>query len=725
MHKELNTSVQYLKSVGPKRAESFREIGINTVCDLLFYLPTRYLDRSNILSSSQVIKYIANGYDGEVTIIGKVTSKSVLRYGRKQLLKVNMDDSKGSFECIWFQGIQYFKTTFNEEEIFAVSAKPVITKYGHLQFTHPDFDRIDKEESEAFQNTGKIIPFYKVPKELKATNLGDKSLRRIISHAVENYSSLLEETLPDSIIKDNNLLNICDAVKSIHFPENHEKLGNAWMRFKYEEIFAFEIMVALKRYNVKHIIPGNSLKTDVKKLKLFLSSLPFELTESQLKVLSDIRKDLESPQPMNRLLQGDVGSGKTIVSLIAMLIAIHNGYQAAMLVPTEILADQHFKTITTLLKGTGITATLLLGGIKKKDKEIILEEIRTNKINLLIGTHALLEEDVVFENIGIVVIDEQHRFGVDQRSKLIHKGKSPDVLIMTATPIPRTLTMTLYGDLDVSIIHEKPRNRKKIKTYLRSENKLPEIFKYITDKAMEGYQSFVVYPLVEESDKIDLKAAQVHYEELKETYLKTVRVGLLHGKMKWQEKEEVMLKFAAKEFDVLISTTVIEVGIDIPDANIIVINDAFRFGLSQLHQLRGRVGRSDKQAYCILVTKPEFLAKASQLEMNYSYMSSKDIDKNKSIVRLNAMINSNDGFELSEIDLKLRGPGDVFGTKQSGLPNLKHVNIYEDSELIHKAKKDAFNIVESDPSLNQPSNLIIKNNLRSNYSSHIYYSLIP
>ena len=725
MHKELKTPVQYLKSVGPKRAESFREIGIETVYDLLFYLPTRYLDRSNILSSSQVIKYTAGGYDGEVTIIGKVLDKKVHRYGRKQLLKVSMEDSKGIFECIWFQGIQYFKSTFNEGEFFAVSAKPVITKYGHLQFTHPDFDRIDKEESEAFRNTGKIIPFYKVPKELKSTNLGDKSLRRIISFAVENYSTLIEETLPESIIRENNLLNLSDTIKNIHFPETYDELAQAKKRFKYEEIFSFELMIALKRFSTKSITHGNSLKTDVKRLKTFLKSLPFELTKSQLNVLSEIRKDLESPAPMNRLLQGDVGSGKTIVSLIAMIIAIHNGYQAALLVPTEILADQHFKNISSLLKGTDIKTSLLIGGTKKKEKEMILNEILTNKTNLIIGTHALLEENVVFDNIGMVVIDEQHRFGVEQRSKLIYKGKSPDVLIMTATPIPRTLTMTLYGDLDVSIINEKPKNRKTVKTYLRSEEKLPDIYKYITDKAKEGCQSFVVYPLVEESDKIDLKAAMVHYEELKDTHLKDVKLGLLHGKMKWQEKEEVMLKFAAKEFDVLISTTVIEVGIDIPDANIIVINDAFRFGLSQLHQLRGRVGRSDQQAYCILVTKSDFISKASQLKLDFTYMSSKDIEKNKSILRLNAMVNITDGFELSEIDLKLRGPGDVFGTKQSGLPNLKHVNIYEDYELINKAKQDAFDIIEDDPGLTKPVNQQIKSNLKNNFSSHIYYSLIP
>lgn len=725
MNKELLTSVQYLKSVGPKRAESFRKIGINSVYDLLFYLPSKYLDRSTIISSDQIYKYVANGFEGEVTIIGRVTEKNTLRYGRKQLLKVEMKDNKGTFECIWFQGIKYFKSIFNPGEFYAISAKPVLTRYGHLQFTHPDFDKLELDESEAFMNTGKIIPFYTVPKELKATNIGDNSLRKIIHSAVKQYSQFLSETLPQKIVSENNLPDIIETINNIHFPESEEKLEKARLRFKYEEIFTLEILVALKRNNIKNIHHGIAFKIFPDKLKDFLKSLPYELTKSQLSALSDIRKDMESDKPMHRLLQGDVGSGKTIVSVISMIIVVHNGFQAAMLVPTEILADQHYHNISKLLEGTGIRISLLLGGIKKSKKEELLEKIRNHETDILIGTHALLEEDVIFKNIGLVVIDEQHRFGVVQRSRIIRKGISPDVLIMTATPIPRTLTMTIYGDLDVSIIKEKPKNRVAIKTIIRSENSLPDIFKYITDKVKEGYQSFIVYPLVEESDKVDLQAAETQYELLIKSHLQNVRVGLIHGKMKWQEKENIMLQFASKFFDVLISTTVIEVGIDIPDANIIVINDAYRFGLSQLHQLRGRVGRSDKQAYCILIVKDEFIKRSSQINYDFSFLSPTQIEKNKSLIRLNAMVTTNDGFELADVDLKLRGPGDIFGIKQSGFPPLKHINIFEDHSIISKAKQDAFDIVNTDPSLSSPEYFSLKENLKNNFTAHIYYSLIP
>jgi len=672
-----------------------------------------------------VLKYLRTGYDGEITIIGKVLEKNTLRYGRKQLFKVVFEDSEGSFDSIWFQGIKFFKNHFNEGEYYAISAKPVMSKYGHLQFTHPDFDRLDLEESTAFQNTGKIIPFYTIPKELKSTNIGDNSLRRILQYAVTNYSELVDETLPQSLIGTHSLLSLKDTISNIHFPESLELLQKARERLKYEEIFMLECFVALKRNNIKNIRKGYSFKIDSEKIKKFLSNLPFELTGSQLNVLSEIKKDMNDGTPMNRLLQGDVGSGKTIVALISMLIAIHNGYQAVLLVPTEILADQHYKNISTLLAKTGIKVALLLGGGKKKDKQQIMDGIQDNQFNLIIGTHALLEDNVEFNNVGIVIIDEQHRFGVAQRSKLIDKGISPDVLVMTATPIPRTLTMTVYGDLDVSVISEKPKNRKAIKTVIRSDEKLPEIYKYIVDKARERIQSYIVYPLVEESDKMDLKSAQEYFILLKDNEFSSLKVGMIHGRMTWQEKEEVMLQFANHNFDVLISTTVIEVGIDVPNANIIVINDAYRFGLSQLHQLRGRVGRSDKQAYCVLVTKNECIRKAAQLKMDFSYMSSSEIELNKSAIRLNAMSETNDGFKLSEIDLKLRGPGDIFGTKQSGFPMLQHVNLFEDYELIKTAKSDAFNLVNDDPSLSANDNLKIKAALKKSFRNHIYYSLVP
>ena len=510
----------------------------------------------------------------------------------------------------------------------------------------------------------------------------------------------------------------------MHFPRSVEELNEAKKRFKYEELFLLEILVALRKYFVKEKVNGISFKVKPEPIKKFLKSLPFELTKDQLKVLNEIRKDMESPKPMNRLLQGDVGSGKTIVALIAMLIAVENDYQTAIMAPTEILANQHFINISKLLKDFNINIRLLIGGQKKSQKNENLEDIELNNVDIIIGTHALLEKNVKFNNLGLVVIDEQHRFGVAQRSKLIYKSHSPDVLIMTATPIPRTLSMTVYGDLDISLIKEMPKDRKPIKTVLRGENKLDEIYKFVIEKAKEGCQTFIVYPLVEDSEKLELKSALTYYEKLTEGYLKNLRVGLLHGKLKWKEKEDIMNRFAQKEFDVLISTTVIEVGIDVPAANIIIINEAQRFGLSQLHQLRGRVGRSNVQAYCILISNIDPKYASKQFSFNFDFLSTSQIEKNKSAIRLNAMIKNESGFDLSEIDLKLRGPGDILGTKQSGFPDLKYADLISDTELIIQAKEDAFEIINDDPRLEKNKNKLIRKNLTENYKENMKYSNI-
>ncbi len=720
----LSTPVQYLKSIGPKRAESFSKIGINTVRDLLYYFPTKYLDRTTILNSLRINQLVINGFDGEVTVIAQVIDKEVIRYGKKQILKVKMMDSTGGFECVWFQGIQFFKNHFDKNEFYAVSGKPVLTRYGHLQFAHPDFDKLAEKESKDFMNTGKIIPFYRVAKELKSTNLGDISLRRIINFAVENYAANIEESLPGEIIKEHSLLPLRDAVMNLHFPSEKELLDKSIERFKFEEFFYLECLVASKKNRIKHLARGIPFHVHKKELKDFLDSLPFELTEAQLRVLQEIREDMETPRPMNRLLQGDVGSGKTIVALIAMIIAAQNDFQSALLVPTEILADQHYKKISQMLEKWGIKVSLLLGGQKKSERNRILESISNGESKIIVGTHALFEENVIFSKLGLIVIDEQHRFGVMQRGSLIQKGVTPDVLIMTATPIPRTLSMTLYGDLDVSVIDQMPKDRKPIKTYLRSEEKLPQVYEFIKEKIKEGYQSILVYPLVEESEKLDLKAAETHFEELRSTVFSDCRVDMIHGKMKWRDKEEVMNRFAAKDFDILVATTVVEVGIDIPDANIIVINDSFRFGLSQLHQLRGRVGRSSKQAYCLLITKNDFLSDSIINNINLDYLSQAQIDRHKSFIRLNAMINYTSGFDLAEVDMKLRGPGDIFGIKQSGLPELKFADLVADTDLLLKAKQSAFKIIEEDPRLMKEEHHSVKKHLTENFSESLKLSFI-
>lgn len=727
----LNQSVQYIKSIGPKRAESFRKIGIETIRDLLFYFPSRHLDRTTTLSAAKAYGYLMNGYDGELTIIGKVDDIEKRTFHQKEILKVQFRDSTGFFECVWFQATKYFSDVFNMGDIFAVSGKASLSKYGNLQFTHPDFDRITEDESFSFLNTGKIIPFYRIPKELKATNLGDLSLRRILNHVVENYVELLNESLPQSLLEKNKLPCIVEAVKNFHFPENKEKLFLASKRFKFEEAFYLEVLVALRKQNYKRKLEGYSFGIKTNLVSCFLKTLPFNLTNAQLKVLSEIKKDLMQPSPMNRLLQGDVGSGKTIVALIAMLIAVDNGYQSALMVPTEILADQHAKNISKMMKqlyenhkAREIKVALLIGGQKKSVRQQRLESIEMQEADIIIGTHALFEEKVSFKNLGLIVVDEQHRFGVAQRARLLAKGKTPHVLVMSATPIPRTLSMTVYGDLDNSIIDEMPKNRIPIKTILRGDEKLNDIYKFIRDKHKEGYQSFIVYPLVEESAKLELKAAETYYKKLKEDFLPELNIGLIHGRMNWREKEEVMFLFLEKKFDVLVSTTVIEVGIDIPDANIILINDAHRFGLSQLHQLRGRVGRGKKQAYCILVTKNEYASVNNKLNLETDYLSSAQLDKYKSAVRLQTMVKYLDGFMVAEIDLKLRGPGDIFGTKQSGFPELKHIDIIHDTEIIINAKNEAFIIIENDPHLEHSSNQIIKNNLLQHYRNNLKYASI-
>ena len=724
-------SVQYIKSVGPRRAESFKKIGIETIRDILFYFPSRHLDRSTTLTAAKAYGYVLNGYDGELTIIAKVEDIEKRRYGRREIFKVQFRDSTGFFECVWYQGIKYFLNVFHEGDTFAVSGRPVKSKYGNLQFTHPDFDRISEDESKGLLNTGKIIPFYRIPKELRNTNIGDFSLRKIINNAVELYAHLLEETLPSTIIKEHNLLSLIEAVKNFHYPENREKFVEAQRRFKFEELFYIEMLVALRKHNYKTRLAGSSMKIKTHLVQDFLKTLPFDLTKAQLKVLGEIKNDMESIEPMNRLLQGDVGSGKTIVALIAMLIAVDNGCQAVLMAPTEILADQHAKNISKMMKKLSeihkekiVKVSLLVGGQKKSEKEKSLQKIELQQADIIIGTHALFERKVKFNNLGLVIVDEQHRFGVAQRAKLQNKGKVPDVLVMSATPIPRTLSMTIYADLDLSIIDEMPKNRKPVKTLLRGETKLNAIYKFISDKSKEGYQSYIVYPLVEDSEKMELKAAETYYKELQDSDLKGLKLGLIHGRMKWQEKEEVMLLFLAKKYNVLISTTVIEVGIDIPDANIILINDAHRFGLSQLHQLRGRVGRSHKQAYCILVTKDNYVADHGNKNLELEYLSSAQIEKYKASTRLQTMVKYNDGFKVAEVDLKLRGPGDIFGTRQSGLPDLKFVNIINDTEIIQEARLSAFKIINEDPHLNSEINSILKENFLKHYSKNLEYAKI-
>ncbi len=725
MSESIFDSIQKLKFVGTKRAEAFRSIGIDSIRDLLFLFPRKYLDRSNIIKIDQVYKFVSGGYKDDITILAKVISSEVLRFRKKSILKVIFSDNSGELECVWFNGVSYFSKVFKENIYFALSGKPVITKYGHIQLSHPDFDRLDPEESQDFYNTGKIIPVYSITKELRKSNISDFNLRRIIHQAVKSYSSLLDESLPEFILKDIDLMGITETIRNIHYPVNQEFLSKALYRIKYEELFYFEILVALRRDMLKSQSKGFSFSVNSAEVNKLLNKLEFELTNAQKKVLKEIRTDMESDKPMNRLLQGDVGSGKTIVAVISMLICITNDYKTALMVPTEILALQHYSVIKNLLSGFDIEILLLTGSKTEADRKKMQKILQSGNNVIIIGTHALFEETVELNKLGLVIIDEQHRFGVLQRFKLIDKGKSPDVLVMSATPIPRTLSMSIYGDLDVSVIYEMPKNRIEVKTYLRDKERLPKIYKFINDKITEGDQAFIIYPLVEESDKIDLEDAQSNFEYLKETWFAERRVALLHGKMTWSEKETIMEEFSRHKYDILVSTTVIEVGIDIPNATIILINEAHRFGIAQLHQLRGRIGRGKKESHCILVTGKEYTKSQIDDNINLDYLSPAQIERYKTSIRLNALKKYTSGFILSEIDLKLRGPGNIFGTSQSGYPDLKYADIINDNDLLLIAKTNAFKIIEEDNFLQKEKNFLIKKTLQLNYRDNLTYSNIP
>ncbi|MBN8544668.1 MAG: ATP-dependent DNA helicase RecG [Ignavibacteria bacterium] len=720
----LSQPVSTLPLIGPARAKAFKSAGLNTVRDILFYFPFRHIDRTTILTIGKAYEHVKKGYTGEITLIGKVQESKVMHFGNKKVLAVRVIDNTAELDCIWFQGIEYFAKTFQTGQTLAISGKPSLSKRGDFQIMHPAFDKLTNEESENFFNTGKIIPVYSVNQFFKEANLGETGIRKIIEGALNRFLPVVHETLPKYILEKLELLPLQATIKALHLPESMEIISKAHHRLKFEEFFYYQLNAFSKKERYKKESNGIEFKPKTSLIKDFLNSLPFSLTKAQLKVLHEIKLDMLSPQPMMRLLQGDVGSGKTVVSLISMLIAVDSGYQAALMVPTEVLASQHFKSISKLLSNiessksaTSPVIEILTGSTKVKEKKRILEALAGGEIDIIVGTHALFEENIEFKNLGFLVIDEQHRFGVEQRARLMRKSATPDVLVMTATPIPRTLSLTVFGELDVSIIDELPANRIPVRTAIRGESALSGIYDFIRSQVREGRQAFIVFPLVEESEKLDLKAAEQGFTEICTNWLPDLKIVLLHGRMKWNEKEEIMNRFAAGEYDVLVSTTIIEVGVDIPNATVMVINEAHRFGLSQLHQLRGRIGRGASQSYCILVTKDEIVASAARIKQKAEYLPQAVMDRLRSITRLKAMEESSDGFKLSEIDLKMRGPGDIFGKKQSGIPEFKYCDLANDSVIMLKAKDLAQNIIQNDPDLKQVEHQIIAETLEAQIAS--------
>ena len=744
-------SVQFVKGIGPKRSVVLKKAGIDTVYDLFFHVPRRYLDRSSIVTIAGIRKDVLierrTEWNGDrpadqipvrrdVTVVGEVQSFSVVGYGAKARFILVLVDHTGSMQCVWFGGVQYWRKAFRIGETIAVSGQPSF--YGKtLQLVHPDVDRISTVEGESGTgeeiadgqwqktlNTGGLIPLYPSSEELSRVGFDSAGFRRAINAALLHHLTDVQEILPSPLLSSHGLLPIQDAIRGVHFPRTREELQEALRRLKYEEFFQFQLKLALKRHWRKEDTVGIAFSVKSKLAHELVDALPFKLTGAQVRVVREITADMASGRPMNRLLQGDVGSGKTVVALIAMLIAVDNGYQSIFMAPTEILAEQHFKTLTALLRGIPVNVRLLVGAQRSRLRRDILDDMRRGSAQIVVGTHALFEEEVGFAKLGFIVIDEQQRFGVMQRASLRMKGDNPDVLVMTATPIPRTLSLTLYGDLDLSIIDELPKNRKPIKTVLKGEGEKDSIYAFVRDQIQKGRQAYFVYPLIEESEKVDLKAATVHFEHLQKEVFPDLRLGLLHGRLAADEKDRIMERVQRKEIDILVATTVIEVGIDVPNASVMVIENAERFGLSQLHQLRGRVGRGSEQSYCLLLAKDWVVKRAERMgyvpvRKTFSVDAPSSPDEVQAAVRLATMVGTTDGFAIAEVDLQLRGPGDFFGTRQSGVPEFKVADILTDTSLLHEARSDAFALVDRDPHLALPDHRPLADHLRSHFREEL------
>jgi ATP-dependent DNA helicase RecG len=604
--------------------------------------------------------------------------------GRKLTFRVILKDETGFLTLVWFANQKFMHKVFKPGDTVIVSGD--VRFYNGLEMAHPEYE-IVSGNGENLIHTGRVIPLYPSTANLKKVFMDSRGFRRVLKPTLDKVLKHISETLPQHLLEESNLMLLRTALENVHFPESMEGAEQAHQRLAFDELFYLELMLALRKRHQQKPEFGITFKRPGELVKSLLVNLKFELTESQKKVLREIVADMTSSKPMSRLLQGDVGSGKTIVALIAVLIAIESGYQAAFMAPTEILAEQHYINFHRQLEQLGVKVVLLTSSITRAEREEILAGIASGEVDLVVGTQALIQEKVKFHRLGFCVIDEQHRFGVMQRGQLKQKGESPEVLIMTATPIPRTLALTAYGDLDLSVIDQMPPGRKPVETILKSEKDLSEVYNFIHKRIQERRQVFIVYPLIEETEKSDLKAATEAYEKLKKDIFPQYKLALIHGRIERKEREEIMHKFRQGEYNILVATTVIEVGLDIPNATVMVIEHAERFGLSQMHQLRGRVGRGADQSYCYLIAQWPLSEEAK--------------------VRLQAMVTSTDGFKIAETDLQLRGPGEFFGTRQHGLPELKVADLVKDMKVLLLARETAFKIVAQDPTLTQPQHRII------------------
>lgn len=688
---EQDERIKFLKGVGPKRALALAAHNLNSFEDLIRFYPRRYVDRSTIIPMDTLQE------NQEVTVIGKVESTGIRR-ARRPFFYIVISDGKGLVEAVWFNAVKFYQNVFKIGEWVSLSGR--LNYYRGYQLTHPEYDKLGEGEFDNLYNTARILPFYPGNEYFRKLGINSQIFRKIMRQIFEHFPPEYSEPLPSPIRSRYAFPGLVEALKEIHLPQSQEVLQRARQRLIYEEFFYLQILFALQHRHGGQEEAGISFIKSSNNAKIYYATLPFELTNAQKKVIREIRQDMKSPHPMNRLLQGDVGSGKTLVATMAILYCIDNGYQAALMAPTEILAEQHYLNLRPVMEKLGIPLLLLTGSRKGSERKEIQALLSAGRPLLLIGTHALAQESVKMARLGLVVIDEQHRFGVLQRGALIGKGDiHPDVLVMTATPIPRTLAMTAYGSLDVSIINELPANRKPIRTVWRNDKQAQKIYDFIRKRAESGEQVYIVYPLVEESEKMDLKAATEDFELLRTGALKGLKLGLLHGRMKPAEKETVMRAFLQGMIQVLVSTTVIEVGVDVPTATVMLIEHAERFGLAQLHQLRGRVGRGGSQSYCILK----------------SAYNTGDVARE----RIQIMTQTNDGFLISEKDLELRGWGDFFGTQQSGLPEFKIAHPIRDVEWLERAREDAFRLVKDDPHLRKPDNDDVRRKIMGEYRERL------
>ena len=672
--------------MGEQRATLLaRELDIHSLYDLLYYFPYKYIDRSRVFKVSEL-----GGQLQHVQLVGEIRSFEEMGEGASRRLVAHFTDGTAFVDLVWFRGIKFVKSRLKTNFRYVVFGKPSMFN-GRVNIAHPD---VDDASLLKLDNMG-LQPYYNTTEKMKRSGLNSSAMAKLVQNLFALLGWEMEETLSPDIIRKHGLMSLDDALRIIHFPKNNKELQLAQYRLKFEELFYIQLNILRYARDRQLRYMGHRFsKVGDMFNRFYHENLPFELTGAQKRVVREIRADVNTNRQMNRLLQGDVGSGKTLVALLSMLLAKDNGYQACLLVPTEILSEQHFATLRRMLGSLPVRVELLTGSTKQKDRVPILEGLADGSVDILVGTHAVLEDNVQFRNLGLVVIDEQHRFGVVQRAKMWAKNNiPPHILVMTATPIPRTLAMTLYGDLDVSVIDELPPGRKPITTNHIFRSRADGMYSFIKKQLQEGRQAYVVYPLIKESEKLDLKNLEDGYRQLCNVFC-DYRLSKLHGKMKPKEKDEEMRRFASGETQILVSTTVIEVGVDVPNASVMVIENAERFGLSQLHQLRGRVGRGASQSYCLLVT---------------DYKLSEDTRK-----RMEIMTTSNDGFEIAEADLKLRGPGDMEGTQQSGIAfDLKIANLARDEQLLQFVREVARGVVEADPECNNPLYRVVWERLRA------------